>query len=98
MNQLGIIKGNGKTVKVIRRVAAKWEEVATSLHFDGHDIERIKRDHNNSCLEACRTVFMEWLEGEGLEPITWETLIKVLNEAGFSEPASDLEHVINNQF
>ena len=36
-----------------------------------------------------------WLRGKGGMAVTWETLIKVLNEAGFSEIASDLEHLFN---
>ena len=91
--ELDHIKGNGKTVKVISRVAAKWETVATRLHFEGHDIERIEKDKPHQSLDACRTMFIEWLEGKGRTPITWETVIKVLEEAELAELASDLRDV-----
>ena len=91
--ELDLIKGNGKTVKVISRVAAKWETVATRLHFEGHDIERIEKDHHNQSLDACRTMFIEWLEGNCRKPTTWKTVIKVLEEAELAEVASDLRDV-----
>ena len=94
LNQIDAIEGSGKIVKVIEEVASRWEEVATRLYFEGRVIRQIRRDHNDSCEEACRAVFMAWLDGKGRRPITWEILIKVLKEAEFSETASDLEYVL----
>ena len=71
-------------------VASKWDKVALRLHFCGHDISRIERDHSKS-VRACQTMFMEWLEGKGRKPITWDTLIKALGEAELSQVANDLE-------
>lgn len=95
MSQIDRVEGKDKVIKVIEQVAGRWERVATRLCFEGHNIQRIKRDDNNSCTEACRTMFIEWLNGKGRKPVTWETLIKVLKEAGFSEIASDIEHLFN---
>ena len=92
--ELDRIKGNGKTVKVISRVAAKWEEVATRLHFEGHDISRIKKDEHYQSFDACRSMFVEWLEGKGRTPTTWETIIKVLEEVELANVASDLRDTL----
>ena len=89
------MEGNGKIVKVIRAVAAMWDHVALSLHFEAHDISRIKMDHRQQSVQAMiTTVFHEWLEGGGRQPTTWQTLIKTLNEAGFLSVASDLENIL----
>ena len=93
--QINLVEGIDKTIRVIEQVASKWEEVATRLHFEGHDIKNIKRNHTD-CVEACRTMFMEWLEKKGRRPKTWNTLIKVLEEAAFSEIATDLKLVLEN--
>ena len=69
--------------------------MATRLYFEGHDIQNIKRNHTY-CVEACHTMFMEWLEKKGRIPKTWNTLIKALKEANLSEIATDLELVLNN--
>ena len=95
LNQIDRVEGINGAIKIIERVAARWKQVATRLHFEGHDIQRIDTDNSKSCIDACRTVFIEWLKGKGRMPITWETLINVLKEAGFSEIASDLEHLFN---
>ena len=39
-------------------------------------------------------MFMEWLEGKGRSPKTWETVIEALEEADLSEVASDLKDVL----
>lgn len=75
---------------MIRRVAAKWEDVATSLYFEGYEIQSIQRDQHYQTRNACRAMFIEWLRGEGRKPTTWNTLIKALEEAELSEVANDL--------
>ena len=76
------------------RVAAEWEEVATRLYFEGYDIKRIKKDNHHQSREACHAMLSEWLEGNGREPKTWETIIKALEEAQLSEVAKELSNII----
>ena len=77
-------------MRVIEQAAAKWERVATRLHFESHDISRLREDYSQQSIKACRTVFMEWLQGRGRKPTTWDTVIKALKEADLSELAVDL--------
>ena len=97
-HQLDLIEGNGKTVRVIGRVAADWVRVATSLHFQLHDIRIIQADCPNQCEVACRRMFGEWLastdEDDMRQPVNWDTLIEVLVETNFSEIAADLRSII----
>lgn len=94
LHHLDLIEGSGKTVRVIKESAAKWESIATRLYFDSHDISRIRKDYHLQSYEACQTVFIEWLDGNGRKPATWDTLIHVLNEADLSVLATDLKVVI----
>ena len=94
-HQLDLIEGNGKTVRVIKQAAAKWESVATRLHFKIDDLSRIRKDHHQQSQNACQTVFMEWLQGRGRKPTTWDTVIKALEEADLSELAADLKIVFS---
>ena len=91
--QLDHIKIDGKTVKVISRVAASWKAVATRLHFEGHEIRNISQD-SQCTVDACREVFIQWLDGKGRMPTTWETIIKALEEADFSEVTNDLKKAL----
>ncbi len=96
LDQIDHIEGNGKVVKVVKSVAGKWEGVAVRLYFNNHDIERIKRDNHHLAIPSCRTMFAEWLAGEVRQPVNWVTLIKVLEEAEFSELASNLQVVLRS--
>lgn len=82
-------------VKVIGSVASRWDRVAVRLHFDHHDIERINRDHRRT-IPSCQTMFGEWIDGERRKPVNWKTLITALEEAEFSELASDLQVVLRS--
>ena len=91
LHQLDLIDSNGKTVRVIKQAAAKWESVVTRLYFESHDITRIREDYHQQSIKACQTVFIEWLEGRGRKPTTWDTVIKALDEANLSELSADLK-------
>ena len=95
LHQLELLEENGSTVRIINTVASKWDRIAIRLHFSGHDISRIERDHEKSVVRACQTMFSEWLEGKGRKPISWNTLIKTLKEADYSELASEVETILN---
>ena len=95
LHHLDLIKGNGKTVRVIEQVAAKWEKVATRLYFKSHDLSHIRQDSHRQTIDACRTVFIEWLQGKGRKPTSWDTVIKALEEADLSELAGDLKVVLH---
>ena len=96
LHHLDLTEGNGKTVRVIKQAAAKWEAVATRLYFESHDIGRIREDYHQQTVKACRTVFIEWLEGKGRTPTTWNTVIKALEEADLSELAGELNIVFSS--
>ena len=95
LHHLDLIEGNRKTVRVIKQAAAKWEAVATRLYFDIDDITRIREDYHQQTFKACRTTFIEWLQGKGRTPTTWNTVIKALEEADLSELAGDLNIVFS---
>ena len=93
LHELDLKKGNGKTVKLINRTAADWERLATRFYFEGYEIRSLRTNHRET-FEACREMFIEWLEGKGRSPKTWETVIIALEEADLSEIALDLKDVL----
>ena len=94
-HQLDLIEGNGKTVRMIEQAAAKWNKLATRLYFEPQDISRIRNDVHHQSIDACETVLSEWRQGKGRRPITWDTVIKALEEAVLSELAADLKVVFS---
>ena len=76
---------------MIKRIASRWDDVATRLHFDLDVIKCIKKDNHYINNPSCREMFSMWLKGEGRQPADWETLIKALREAEFSELAEEVQ-------
>ena len=81
-------------MRVIKQAAAKWESIAIRLHFESHEISCIKKDTHYQSIDACRILFNQWLQGNGRTPITWNTVIKALEEADLSKLAGDLKIVL----
>ena len=92
--QLDLIEGNGREVRVIKKVASRWEDVATRLYFDLDDIKCIKKDNHYITNPSCREMFSLWLKGKGRRPADWETLIKALREAEFSELVEEVQTIL----
>ena len=90
-HQLDLVEENGKEVRVIKAIASRWQDVATRLHFDLNDIKCIKRDNHHESKPSCHEMLSLWLNGKGRQPADWETLIKALKEAEFSELAKELQ-------
>jgi len=84
-------------VKIIETVAAKWEQVALALHFEDHTVQNIQYDPRILCIETnCCAMFKKWLDGEGCQPVTWETLMDALVGAGFATVVEDLHEIFTN--
>lgn len=85
-------------MKIIETVAARWEEVALELHFKGHMLQNIQYDPHIQCIDsACRVMLQKWLDGEGSQPVTWETLMDALVGAGFVTVVEDLQEILGNK-
>ena len=85
----------GRTVKLIEGVAAKWEQLAYILQFSSAVVRTVQRDTNN-CTAACEEVLYRWLNGsEGTrQPVSWATLIECLRDCDFIMLARDLENTL----
>ena len=94
LHELDYLKRNDKTVRLIERVASKWERLATRLHLESYHIESVERDSHHQTESACRKIFSRWLDGTYRTPVSWRTLITALEEADLSNVAEDLRQVV----
>ena len=90
---------DGRTIRVMERVATDWKHLAISLKFNSSKIKIIEKDYKTSTEEACKEMFMRWLAGEHdlAQPCTWDTLIKCLRRAAFTDVADSLTTIILRQ-
>ena len=75
---------------MVEKVSANWEELALALHFDGEVIRAVERNQHFQVEACCRTILQRWLDGEGLQPVTWETLLEALVDIEHDTLARDL--------
>ena len=64
---------------VVTKWAPQWKQLGRLLNIDEDLINIIQHDHSKSCEECCTRMFEAWLEQKTLEDVTWETLIKAIN-------------------
>ena len=60
---------------------------------DGDRIDAIMREHQNRVEDINKSVFRSWVKGEGLKPVSWATLVDVLQEIGLNTLARDIKQV-----
>ena len=93
LHELQLLEGvDGRTVRVMERVAPDWKRLAISLKFNSSIIKIIEKDYKTSTEEACQEMFTRWLAGEHdlAQPCTWDTLINCLRRAAFIDLANSL--------
>ena len=85
---------------MISNAAYRWEQVAKLLHIDSSVIRSIGWNSRSRPEDACTSVLAIWLGG-GLrgggvrEPITWATLVEVLEEAHLGYLSNELKSVLD---
>ena len=72
---------DGRKVRIIKGIAAKWEALAIRFGFEGMIIDSIRKGAFYQPDDACCKMFIRWLNGEqGLKLPTWYNLIQCLEE------------------
>ena len=60
---------------------------------DGDQIAAIEQELRGKTSNINREVFRLWLKGKGRQPVTWATLVAVLQDIGLAKLARDIEAV-----
>ena len=92
--QLQYLKGNGKTVRFIKAVEGEWRRLADLLELED-TVDAIIETALGKSDKACRQVMVTWLKGAHRTPVTWATLLKVLDEMERPDMKKDLETALS---
>ena len=80
MQQLERFVGvKGTIFEVVKEVSTDWEKLALALHFRG---EIIREQRHFQPEAACHNILQRWLDGDGQQPVTWDTLLDRLEDIG----------------
>ena len=60
---------------------------------DGNLMSAIEQEKMRNAAEIVRHTFRLWLQGKGRQPVTWATLVAVLQDIGLVKLAKDIECV-----
>ena len=71
----------GERVNIIEYLAPQWKQFGLCLDFDrtGRQLDLIEAEQSHRAVACCREMFKHWLEGNGVQPVTWRTLIELLD-------------------
>ena len=85
-----------KKVKIIESVATDWRKIGMLLDFDpvGKRLEIIAETERDKPEECCRSMFQYWLQGNGLQPVTWITLVRVLEDCELNSVALQVKQAL----
>ncbi len=84
-------------------ISTEYKEVGRCLLEDesGARISAIESNQNGNIKNINDEIFQEWKKGSGKMPVTWETVLVCLRQAGLVELANDikegLEGVADNE-
>ena len=97
--QLKVMKTpDGEKITIIKRVAPSWRDIGDLLDFDakGDTITKIEADEGHKGVESCcRCMFQHWLEGNGVQPPSWATLLEILEDCHFNALAAQVKNILS---
>ena len=85
----------GGKVNLAERIGVSYYEFGVLLleDDDGDLIAAIEKEQGKSSANINREVFRLWLKGKGRQPVTWATLVAVLQDIGLVKLAKDIQAV-----
>ena len=79
-------------VNLTKEVGTKYLEFGILLLEDqtGAHISSLEKELMKNAQDINYRVFQEWLQGKGRQPVSWETLVSVLEDIGLNQLAESI--------
>ena len=95
--ELSVLKtGEGKRIRIIKRLSPYWRIVGTVFNFDktGNQVDIIEGKHRNDPEACCQAILQHWLKGNGVQPCSWRTLIELVEDCDQEVLAEEIQHAL----
>ncbi len=84
----------GIKVKIIEKVQADWVMLSDLLELPDATVSNVMAHPGWTPSNASRTIFVKWLNGQGIKPKSWGTLIRVFRSMGYRKLADDISLIL----
>lgn len=93
MPKLLNFRAGTRRLNIPREIGTNYCEFGIHLLQDdnGVHVNSIERELNRAAEDINRRILQEWLEGRGITPVSWATLIDTLRTVELNELASLIE-------
>ena len=80
-------------LNVMTEIGTQYRMFGTLLLNDenGAIVKAIEQQHQNRATDINYEIFQQWIQGSGIQPVTWETLVKVLKQTQLRALANKIE-------
>ena len=81
------------SINVAEQIGRKYSMLGPLLLNDnrGTVTEAIKAQWHHDAADINLAILQRWINGGGVQPVTWTTLTKVLRDVGLAELAREIE-------
>ena len=81
------------TVNIPQEIGVKYQDLGSQLLDDptGVKVDSMEHKHGRDSLRINTAILKEWLRGQGRRPVSWRTLIEVLQDIELSTLAGVIE-------
>ena len=95
MIELIRFRGRSRRINIPLEISTKYYKFGVLLLKDetGARIGAIIHKHINNSEQINQEILEQWITGKGEEPVTWGTLVEVLQDVELTELASDIADV-----
>ena len=83
-------------IDIVAMIGTDYKLFGTLLLEDsiGSIIRAIERAHDDS-VSITVEIMRQWLQGKGIKPVTWETLVRCLRDVKLSVMADNIERTLS---
>ena len=92
LRELLSFPGQDKKINIPQQIGTQYKIFGTFLLEDdrGARVDNIIRECRERAEDINTKILQEWLNGRGKQPVTWTTLVEVLNNIELSTLAGDI--------
>ena len=95
MTELLWFPGRKGAINILEKIGSKYSQLGIFLLDDdtGVQVDAIAKEHNKRAEDINFDILKKWLQGGGMQPVTWGTLVDVLGRIGHNILADDIRSV-----